>query len=569
LRKRRIGRSGLWLWCFLLALAFVATLLGSGSAAADERRVFSVVTMEGLRDTVSGMRELEPTKDGGLLVTINEVGVLHVDRRWRVTLVAGQRRGDSGGVPWFSGDGGPATKARVGVAGLAALPDGGFLIADPASCRIRKVDARGIITTVAGSGPAYCNPSFLQESCYSDTPCPPSVPTGDGGQARAAKLLGPSGVAETADGGFLVAETYGHRIRRIAPDGTISTVAGTGEVPNNFDTPRPPYTGQATAAVLRYPSEIEPTADGGFLFSDWDGVHKVDPDGLIRTLKPAHPVGRVYKIADDGRVFDTYLKLSEFRDGAFLPLIRLRFNRGFFPAWGDRLPYLNMRECCLWDAEPIEGGAVVATTLVDLLLIAPPGTNRLGAAIARETLPALQHRRLVVRSTHAAKLRVSLFRRGKLAAIRRASARPGLTRISLPAALPSGLYRAKLQATASDGAQVRETRRLLVGPFLTRQVARGLIDEVSSGLGDEYSNRYVRGCKRFGRRRVDCISGERGNGEFISPRQCVLGLAAVLRRTGYVMVRRYRCGARRRNYFSARPSWIGPAVQAPSLESID
>ena len=533
-------------------------------AAADERRTFSVVTMERLRDTVSGLRELEPTNDGGFLVTINEVGVLQVDRRWRVTLVAGQRRGD---IPdrWFSGDGGPATKAHVVVSGLAALPDGGFLIADPYNCRVRQVDANGIITTVAGSGSTPCFAS-LPQPCYLPMPCPPTEPTGDGGPARAARLLGPSGVAATVDGGFLVAETSGHRIRRISPDGTISTVAGTGASPSPAG-PRPPYTGQATEAVLQYPSEVEPTADGGFLFSDWDGLHKVGPDGLINTVAPPRqPSSSVYKIATGGSVFDTYLKLSEFVNGRFEPLISLS-DPGFFPAWGDRLPRLRMRECCLWDAETLEDGAVIATTLVEVMLIAPPGTERLGAAIARETLPALARRRIVVRSTLPARLRLRVSRRGKVAASVRASAQPGLTSVRLPRDLPPGLYRAGLQATAADGSRVRETRRLLVGSFLPTTVAHDLVDEAYSEFAE--GNEFLRGCKRFGRRRVDCVLGIHGDGAYWPSRRCELGVAAVLRQSGYVMLRRYRCGPRARDYFSATPSWTRAAVQAPPLESID
>jgi hypothetical protein len=133
--------------------------------------------------------------------------------------------------------------------------------------------------------------------------------------------------------------------------------------------------------------------------------------------------------------------------------------------------------------------------------------------------------------------------------------------------LPSGLYRVSLLARSADGSQVRETRRLLVGPFLPTRVARALIYEASGEFAEDGGNQYVRGCKRFGRRRVDCIIDEHGDGDFISQQQCVFGMAGVLRRTGYVMLRRYRCGARTRDYFSGRPSWIGPAVQAPSFES--
>jgi hypothetical protein len=53
----------------------------------------------------------------------------------------------------FSGDGGPATAADPQAPiGVAVLPDGGFLIADAAAARVRRVSAAGIITRVAGNG---------------------------------------------------------------------------------------------------------------------------------------------------------------------------------------------------------------------------------------------------------------------------------------------------------------------------------------------------------------------------------------------------------------------------------
>jgi hypothetical protein len=317
--------------------------------------------------------------------------------------------------------------------------------------------------------------------------------------------------------------------------------------------------------VLRYPAQIEATADGGFLFSDGDGLHKVGADGLIQTLFPPHPP-HAYQIADGGTVYDTNRKLSEFRNGEFAPIIQLQFDRGFFPAWGDRLPTLNMRECCIWDAEPLEGGAFVATTLVELLLVAPPDTKRLGVAIARETLPALLRRRLVVRSTLAAKFTVTLSRRGNVAAKVRATGQAGLSRIQLPSDLRRGLYTVSVQAMSADGSRVMESRRLLVGPFLPTRVARELIDGAYTDFTER--NEYVRSCKRFGRRRVDCIVAIYGD-EYTSPQRCAFGVVGNLRRSGYVMLRRYRCGAARRNYFDARPSWTRRPVQAPSLESLD
>jgi len=95
-----------------------------------------------------------------------------------------------------SGDGGPATSAELSSPfGVAVTADGGFLIADSGSQRVRKVSAAGTITTVAGTG-TY---GF----------------SGDGGPATSAQLKPPYGVAETADGGFLIADTDNQRVRRV------------------------------------------------------------------------------------------------------------------------------------------------------------------------------------------------------------------------------------------------------------------------------------------------------------------------------------------------------------------
>jgi hypothetical protein len=109
------------------------------------------------------------------------------------------------GAAGSTGDGGPATAARISPGDLAALPDGGFLLAETASNRVRRVGPDGIISTVAGSGVRGFG--------------------GDGGAATAALLNGPRGIAATPDGGFLIADTGNSRVRRVAPDGAISTLA--------------------------------------------------------------------------------------------------------------------------------------------------------------------------------------------------------------------------------------------------------------------------------------------------------------------------------------------------------
>jgi hypothetical protein len=104
------------------------------------------------------------------------------------------------GVGGFSGDGGPATAAELNNPhAVAALPDGGFLVADTLNNRVRRVTPQGVITTVAGTGVAGFS--------------------GDGGSASVATLDLPKAVAVLPDAaGFLVADSANDRVRRVAVD---------------------------------------------------------------------------------------------------------------------------------------------------------------------------------------------------------------------------------------------------------------------------------------------------------------------------------------------------------------
>jgi hypothetical protein len=159
------------------------------------------------------------------------------------------------------GDGGPATSASLsGPAGVAPLRDGGFLIADSGNDRIRRVWPDGHISTVAGDG----------EYGF----------TGDGGPATAASLFNPAGVAPLADGGFLIADDGNERVRRVWPDGHISTVAGNGRVGFTGDG------GPATRASLSAAGAVAAMPDGGFLIADSSNcrVRRVSPTGRISTV---------------------------------------------------------------------------------------------------------------------------------------------------------------------------------------------------------------------------------------------------------------------------------------------
>ena len=147
------------------------------------------------------------------------------------------------GVAGFSGDGGAATAARLNLPhAVAAVPGGGFLIADEVNFRVRKVSASGIITTVAGTGVQGFS--------------------GDNGPATLAKIGASRGLAATSDGGYLIADSSNNRVRKVSSDGIIRTVAGTGMAGFAGDG------GSPTAAWLNLPFGVTPISGGGFLISD-------------------------------------------------------------------------------------------------------------------------------------------------------------------------------------------------------------------------------------------------------------------------------------------------------------
>ena len=210
------------------------------------------------------------------------------------------------GTAGYSGDDGPATGAELNLpSGVAVTADGGFLIADTDNNLVRKVSPAGVITSVAGTGTAGNS--------------------GDDGPATGAELSSPSGVAVTADGGFLIADTGNNLVRKVSPAGVITSVAGTGTAGHSGDD------GPATGAELNLPLGVAVTADGGFLIADHGNsvIRKVSPAGI----SPAggSPAGVITSVAgtgtaghsgDDGPATDAELKnpsgVAVTADGGFL-----------------------------------------------------------------------------------------------------------------------------------------------------------------------------------------------------------------------------------------------------------
>jgi len=184
----------------------------------------------------------------------NNNRVRKVDTQGIITTVVGN---GSGG---YSGDGGPAIQAGLTPLALAFDTAGNLLITDVNNNRIRKVNAQGIITTVAGTGSAG----------YS----------GDGGPATQAELISPYGLGFDAAGNLFFSDNGNRRIRKIDTQGIITTIAGNGTLNASGDG------GPANQAQLSFSYQFAFDAAGNLFFADYLNarVRKIDTHGIITTV---------------------------------------------------------------------------------------------------------------------------------------------------------------------------------------------------------------------------------------------------------------------------------------------
>jgi len=161
----------------------------------------------------------------------------------------------------FMGDGGPATAAQIGsIQGVAMDGKGNLYLSDTDNNRVRKVDPGGIITTIAGTGTAGFS--------------------GDGGPATSAQLNLPYGLAVDSARNLYIADLGNNRVRRVGPDGTIVTIAGTGVEGYSGDG------GPASAAQLSTPRNLAVDAAANLYIAEFAGhrVRKMTPAGAIATV---------------------------------------------------------------------------------------------------------------------------------------------------------------------------------------------------------------------------------------------------------------------------------------------
>ncbi len=187
--------------------------------------------------------------------------VRRVDSKGVITAFAGT------GTAGSSGDGSAAASAQLnGPQGLAVDSAGNLYIADTQNHRVRKVTG-GTISTVAGSGTSGAG--------------------GDGGAAGSAQLNLPFGVAVDATGNLYVAEFGNNRVRKVGTNGNISTLAGNGVNGYSGDG------GQATGAMLNGPQAVAVDSLGNVYVGDTanNRVRKVAPNGVITTVAGSGDAG--------------------------------------------------------------------------------------------------------------------------------------------------------------------------------------------------------------------------------------------------------------------------------------
>jgi trimeric autotransporter adhesin len=198
-----------------------------------------------------------------MIAAAGAAGALGGSGSGTITTIAGT------GTRGFSGDRGPATKAKLslfaGVAGVAVDGKGNVYIADYGNNRVRKISPGGKITTIAGNGQRGN-----------------TVP---GGQATSAIVWGPGRIAVDAKGNVYITVATTSGVFRISPDGTLTLFAGGGTNPSAVGDGGP-----ATSAYLGTPGGLAVDKQGNVYIAQTAAgigalrVRMVRPDGIITTF---------------------------------------------------------------------------------------------------------------------------------------------------------------------------------------------------------------------------------------------------------------------------------------------
>jgi len=172
---------------------------------------------------------------------------------------------------------GASTVARFNTpSGLALDAAGAVLVADTGNNAIRRVTPDGTVSTLAGD----------TVSGYRDGP------------SGSAQFNGPVGIAVDSRGRVIVADTYNDRIRAIAPDGTVTTIAGSGR--------QGWADGRAEEAQFDTPCGVAVDAASNIYVADTGNaaIRKISPEGIVTTIAPDSGLSPIAIAADaDGTLY--------------------------------------------------------------------------------------------------------------------------------------------------------------------------------------------------------------------------------------------------------------------------
>jgi hypothetical protein len=357
----------------------------------------------------------------------------------------------------------PQGGGGVGPTDLAALPDGSAAVSD-GTARVWRVRADGAVALAAGTG----RQGF----------------SGDGGPATSARLDQPRAVAAMPDGGFLIVDDENERVRRVAPDGTISTVLGDGRFrwPDARSWRDGAVAKRVDATGVGY---AHAAPQGGFFFGHEDGgLFRVDATGRVR-----RPPGGDVQGPDGSSSSPTAVDVQA--DGS-LALIT------------SDLTQTQVRVLA-----PLEQ--------MQRLVVSFTAANR--RPVPRDEVEVV--------ATRAARASIDVSARGRILARTEADLVAGLNRVPLAVRSSGDVRVLRVRAHAADDAAAAHRVAVIPGPRLSRRALLRTLAALARLRDDIEVSVVQRGCRRQGPRRFACRSIER-----VGPDRTVRRSTVVLRRDG-------------------------------------
>jgi hypothetical protein len=422
---------------------------------------------------------------------------------------------------------------------ILPLPDGSILFTRYNA--IDRLGTDGSIVRFAGTG------RYSEDS------------SGDGGPATAANIGFAHGLARFPDGSIVFGDAY-HRVRRIAPDGTITTVAGTGEFGYGGDG------GPATAAGLRFPSDVLPTKDGGFLIADTHNgrVRSVSADGVISTVAGTDKSDIFESFGDGGPATAAGLALPQhlarLRDGTLLiggwdrirqvspdgtittllDLKALHAGRlgDFAGRYSETIEAMDVTE---------EGGiaVILAGSQLRAVYLAPPKTRRTLLAL-RDARASRRRVKVTIDTTRPGSLQLRIRRRGKAIASSTRHIARGRHTIAVSHHFNPAYHDVHVTLRAGQGGGYEDQVRLFTSSTLPMRL---VAPPSSSAAGGR--------CKRLSSRRIDCETHNPEDEE--SGRRCLNTNSYRLFPSGIIFARPYGRACHHKPIpFDSSPDWTGP-----------